>query len=235
MDHALHAPIVAAGTLSAFLLGLVGSIHCVVMCGGLATAVAGDPTRGLRRSAARILLRTSGRILGYTLAGTAAGTLGAGLTTWWGDPAGLLVRTALGTALVLAGVAVAASPRTLRALERSGAHAWRHLAPLTRGLRPLDRAWKLFALGTLWALLPCGLLYTALAGAAATGHPALGATWMAAFGLGTVPAVAGLGTFVAHLGRLTRPHVTAGVTLVALGAWTVLGAFALQHGGAPHG
>lgn len=227
--HALHAPVHVVGVLSAFGLGLLGSAHCIAMCGGFAAAIAQGPPKASARTA-RMLVCFGGRIGAYVLLGAAFGALGAVLggaeSAAWGRSTGVWVRTALGGAMIGLGIALAAEGRALRALERGGAALWHHVAPLTRRLRPLDRTWKLAALGALWGFLPCGLVYAALAGAAAAGTPVTGALWMGAFGLGTVPALAGLTTVSSWLARIARTRRTAGVVLSLYGIWTIVGSLA---------
>jgi uncharacterized protein len=162
----------------AFLLGLVGSLHCAGMCGPLALALpaAGNsiPTYVLGRVA-----YNAGRIITYCVLGLVFGLVGctflmAGLQRW--------VSIALGVALLL------------------GLFASRRLAlarPVTAAVNQLkSRMWILLqrrsvsglaALGLLNGLLPCGLVYVACAGAAATGGTLAGACYMTAFGVGTVP------------------------------------------------
>ena len=91
-------------------------------------------------------------------------------------------------------------------------------------LRPL-------LLGLLWGWLPCGLVYSLLLAAAVAGGPVRGAATMVAFGLGTVPAMAGL----AFIGtRLPRPGGALarvlGAALVACGLWTAIVPLAVLNG-----
>ena len=163
---------------TAFTLGLIGSLHCAGMCGPLALALpaAGNTTPGyvLGRVA-----YNAGRIVTYCLLGIVFGLAGwtfllAGLQRW--------VSIALGVALLL------------------GLFASRRLArwnPVTSGVNLLKSRMSvllrrrsfvaLAVLGLLNGLLPCGLVYVACAGAAATGGILAGARYMAAFGVGTVP------------------------------------------------
>jgi len=148
-----------------------------------------------------------------------------------------LLRVACGLLLVAVGVTLAGWwPATAR-LEALGARLWRRIAPCSRHLRPADRTWKLFLLGMVWGWLPCGLVYGALAVAAASGGGARGAVFMLAFGLGTVPALVATGVFSQELARLTsRAGVrwTAGALVVCLGLWSVLSATVPDHS-AHHG
>jgi sulfite exporter TauE/SafE len=163
---------------TAFLLGLVGSLHCAGMCGPLALALpaAGNstPTYVLGRVA-----YNAGRIITYCLLGIVFGLMGwtflmAGLQRW--------VSIALGVALLLG---LFASRRL--ALARPVTSAVNQLkASMSVLLRRRSFA-ALAVLGLLNGLLPCGLVYVACAGAAATGGILAGASYMTAFGVGTAP------------------------------------------------
>jgi len=163
---------------TAFLLGFVGSLHCAGMCGPLALAL---PATG-NSTPAYVLGRfayNAGRIITYCLLGIVFGLVGqtlllAGLQRW--------VSIALGVALLLA---LFASRRL--ALARPVTAVVNQLkAAMSVLLRRRSLA-GLAVLGLLNGLLPCGLVYVACAGAAATGGILEGASYMAAFGVGTVP------------------------------------------------
>jgi sulfite exporter TauE/SafE len=163
---------------TAFLLGLVGSLHCAGMCGPLALAL---PAAG-NNTPAYVLSRVAynaGRIVTYCLLGIVFGLVGytflmAGLQRW--------VSIALGVALLLG---LFASRRL--ALARPVTSAVNRLKSSMSVLLRQRSLAGLAALGLLNGLLPCGLVYVACAGAAATGSSLAGALYMTAFGLGTVP------------------------------------------------
>jgi hypothetical protein len=103
-------------------------------------------------------------------------------------------------------------------LERLGAPLWRRVQPLAA------RAFNAnaFAGGMLWGLIPCGLVYGALGGAALAGGPARGALAMAAFGLGTLPWLLAAGVAAARLRSWIhrRPvRAATGSLVIAYGAW----------------
>jgi sulfite exporter TauE/SafE len=233
IGHGSHADAQAAATLaSALLLGLSGAFHCAVMCGGLAAAVAHAPDAARASTLPRTLLCASGRIAAYALLGAITAALGRGIATGAGDATGIGLRIAFGAVLLLLGLQLVRPQRGFQRLESLGAKLWRYVAPLARRLRPLDRAWKLLAFGALWGFLPCGLVYGALAGAAVAGTPAGGALWMGAFGLGTIPALAGIGAATSRitaLGRGAAVRASAGVMIAGYGLWTILGAVAMRH------
>jgi hypothetical protein len=147
-----------------------------------------------------------------------------------------LLRTAFGLLLALVGLSVAGWLAGLGWLERLGARAWQRVSPALGALLPADRAWKQVAAGAVWGWLPCGLVYAALAGSAATGSGVRGALMMACFGLGTVPAVAGVGALAGRLADVARRASTrrlAGATLFVFGLWTA-GGPVLMRAAHPH-
>ncbi len=210
-----------AGALgTAFLLGLLGSVHCFGMCGGIAGALTAGLEPRLRRSPGRLvrslLAYHGGRVASYTLAGAIAGLAGAGVSVATA-PTGFPV-TALLSALLLIGIGsyLAGWWHGLAHLERGGALVWsRFLQPAARRLLPVRTTGGAFASGVLWGWLPCGLVYTALALAALRANALESALSMAAFGLGTAPLLAA-GAAPAVMGRFARHRVTRGVLGVVL-------------------
>ena len=221
--------------VTALLAGLLGSSHCAAMCGGIATALGTAP--GGR---ARILLYQLGRIGSYSIAGACVGALGAAAgfafaISRWSE----VLRLATAIMVVVIGLDIAFSgsgrARWLRTPERWGALLWRRMAPLARSTRQVPPALRALAVGFLWGWLPCGLVYSVLLAAAVSGGALGGAATMVAFGLGTLPAMAGfslLGT------RLPRPEGALarvlGAVLVACGLWTAAVPIAALSGAAPH-
>jgi sulfite exporter TauE/SafE len=163
---------------TAFLLGLVGSAHCAGMCGSLALAL---PATGNTRAtffAGRVLYN-AGRLVTYAALGAAFGLLGqtfalAGFQRWISPAAGaaILIGLFASSCFALGLPAITA----VSWLKTSFGKLLQH--------RSLS---SIFVLGLLNGLLPCGLVYAAAAGAAATGHFLDGAQAMLAFGFGTVP------------------------------------------------
>jgi sulfite exporter TauE/SafE len=177
---------------TAFLLGLVGSLHCAGMCGPLALAL---PVTGRGRATflAGRAVYNLGRIVTYGVLGALFGLAGqtfalAGLQRWVSLAAGIIIL-----------IALIASSRLALAVPAVKAVAW-----LKSGLGSLLRRRglsSLFLVGALNGLLPCGLVYVAGAGAATSGGLLTGIEFMVAFGLGTVPMMLGL----AVIGNTLRP------------------------------
>ncbi len=208
------APDLVAGGIGAslFAAGLVASpLHCAPMCGGFVLGQVADRMARLpgarltecqRLRAAGLAPYHLGRITTYIALGCVAG--GGGL---------LLRQTAGGTGLfLLIGAAL---------LALQAARTWRpgFALPLTQQIRG-------YRLGLALGFLPCGILYAALAAAAATGNPVLGGLAMLCFGLGTVPVLVLLGYMgAAGARRFGRglARMTPAILLFNAGLLTMLG------------
>lgn len=175
--------------LPAFLLGFMGSTHCLGMCGGISAALG---AANERRTFSLSLSYNIGRVLSYTL----LGALVAGVAQTLSQPlldllpqSARWLRTIAGLMVIAMGFYVAGWWRGLAQLEKLGAYLWRYVQPLTRPLLPPKNIGAAVLLGGLWGFLPCGLVYSSLAWAAVSADVGRGALWMAAFGLGTLPAM----------------------------------------------
>jgi uncharacterized protein len=227
----------AALTIAAALAaGLAGSAHCAAMCGGIAAAVGASlpRDRALRLGAA--LAFNGARLVSYGLVGALlAATLG-GLAA----PSPLPL-VALGfrilASLVLAALALRLlTGRDLLGAERLGQLFWARLKPAFGGATRLPPSLRPAAFGLLWGFMPCGLVYSVLLVAAASGGALSGALTMLAFGTGTLPALIGFTLGGATLAeRLRRPALrrAAGGLVLLAAAWTLLAAL-LHPPGAAH-
>ena len=170
---------------SAWLTGLLGGVHCVAMCGGIATGLG---VSAQQRGAFDAALVNIGRVTGYALAGAIAGGIGGGiLAAARLDGLAIGARMLVGVVLILAALRLLLPARQLGFLARPGQGLWRRLQPLQRALLPADTRAKRFALGMLWGWLPCGLSTTMLAAAWLQASMVHGGLTMLAFGLGTLP------------------------------------------------
>jgi hypothetical protein len=185
---------------SAFLLSLLGGLHCAGMCGGFVAAMhAGAPPRPGRVPFA--LAYHGGRIASYTMAGALIGLLGGSLFAT--DVLPLQIGLLLLGAAVLLGIAFSmlSRPALLRRLEPLGAGVWRLMQPLARRSFPPRSAAGAVLTGLAWGWIPCGMVYAALPLALVAGGIAKGAAVMFAFGLGTVPNLAALELAASRLRR----------------------------------
>lgn len=163
--------------ISALLTGLLGSLHCIGMCGPLVLGLHGQSEGSLKRP----LTYHSGRLLAYAILGLVLGLLGAGIALPIGQQWLSLV---LGATLIIAGMVQFAGGQIRNTAFFSGpVQAAFQVVAKWSGLR------RQFSLGFLNGLLPCGLVYMALVGSLATADPFKGASFMALFGLATWPAM----------------------------------------------
>jgi len=232
----------AAALIAALLAGLLGGVHCVAMCGGFVTAMAGTrPTAPLlpaTRLVRRLLPYNLGRVATYTLLGALAGGLGAavlGAAAWLPLVRGLYVVANVFLLMLAATIAFRVDPWT--SLQRGAIAAFGRIAPAVGRLAARDTPAARFATGMLWGLVPCGLVYGVIPVALFAGGPAEGALVMAAFGAGTLPNLLAAGVLLGRLRAwLDRRAVRYGAALLLVafalaGLYRALfGAMALGQG-----
>jgi len=188
--------------IAALLLGLAGSLHCVAMCGPLMLALPLDAA-GKRHVVGQILLYQSGRILMYALLGLLFGLLGKGIAF-----AGLQQALSLlaGTLMILMALMAWRFERLITALPGFG--RFTHLVQQKMG-KMLQKHGNsaVFSMGLLNGLLPCGMVYAALAGAIARVDGPQGALFMAIFGLGTLPLLLAVTVLGRSFGQVMRQRL----------------------------
>ena len=231
--------------LPVFVVGLLGSVHCAGMCGGIVGALSVTPAMGrtipirpvpaARAPLANVVAYNAGRIGSYMAAGALAGGLAQGAHAVARLPA-LQAGAYWAANLMLAalGLYLMDAWHGLARLEQGGQVVWRSVRPLLRKVGPLDGPARMFMAGGLWGWLPCGMVYSVLVTAMLSGSVVDGALVMLAFGLGTLPMLLGLGLLGARLrGWLQHPRVRLACGIVVLG-FGLLG-LARAAGGLPHG
>lgn len=215
---------------AAFLIGLMGSVHCLGMCGGVVGALTLSLPPAIRASPRRmlpyILSYNVGRISSYVLAGAFVGMLGSqAFRALSLDNARLIGQLIAGGFLIVLGMYVAGWSWVLGSLEKLGAHIWRRIEPMGRHYLPVRHPTQAFAVGLLWGWLPCGLVYAALAWSLVAGDAVRGAVSMLAFGLGTLPMLFAMGAAAKWLSALTR-HLAfrrlVAAVLVLFGVYTMI-------------
>ncbi len=230
-----------ASFAAAMLTGLLGSSHCIGMCGGIVTAlnmgIDQGPTAGSKQSPkssfAYQLSYNAGRLLSYAMIGLLAGSIGLQMQLIINP---MVARVIAAIFMILLGLYLANWWRGLKLLEFWGYRVWRHLQPLSQHLLPVRSQPQAFMLGMLWGWLPCGLVYAVLVWALTTADPIIAATIMLGFGLGTLPAllVAGeLANRFAAQARSGRLRAIAGVGIIGLGLIALF--IALQGDHTRHG
>ena len=210
--------------ISVFLVGLLVGVHCVGMCGGIVTALSFATPNG-KPGPIMLLGYNAGRLLSYALDGAIAGAVGAStflLNHFLPVSRGLYLFANL--MLILLGLYLAGLSRAVLLLENLGAGVWARLQPLMKRLMPVRTLPQAILVGMVWGWLPCGLVYSVLISALATGSPGHGALLMLAFGAGTLPNLLAMGLLAQRLQQLTRSRSVrriAGLLVAGFGVWGV--------------
>lgn len=211
---------------AAFVIGLLGSTHCLGMCGGISASLSMSlPVgRGFRLRQTNMLLAfNGGRIASYVVIATLIAMLSVGATSAWSS-LGPVLRTLAGLLLILMGLSMGQWWNGIRHIERFGGPVWKRLQPLTGKLLPVRHPLQALFLGTLWGWLPCGLVYSTLGWAALQPTVPSAAATMFFFGLGTLPSMLGTGmaaTWIQALRTSRWFRQIAGAAMVIFGVWTV--------------
>lgn len=212
---------------AALLLGLVASGHCILMCGGI-TAALGIATAKRADGGPQWRLLAgyqAGRILSYTIAGLIFGSVLGAVVDWLDiEAVRRTLRVLAGLALVLGALVAFGSVRDPG--NGLGRRLWPKLAPLGRHLLPVTNLPRALGFGMVWGWMPCGIVYTMLMIAGLQLDAARSATTMAAFGLGTAPAM-----FAAAIGAQRYAGLTAHPAGRRLAGTVLLAAAALTFAG----
>ncbi|WP_417486988.1 sulfite exporter TauE/SafE family protein [Maricaulis sp.] len=203
-----------------FLAGLASSLHCVGMCGGIASSLTLSLTpNGTRGDRVRtLLLAQLGRVIAYTLAGAVLAAIGSGIYFGFDRAeAHHVMRWAGALVLVYIGLSVMGWAPALSGLDRLGQGVTRFLGARLGGA---FRSASPVLAGLVWGLLPCGMVYAALLYALLSGSAVSGGMIMLGFGLGTLPAVTaaalGLTQFLA-LARRPGTRYWVGSVIILVG------------------
>lgn len=250
----------AASYLVALMMGLFSALHCFGMCGSIIGTLTLSLKPEIREQKSQllpfVLSYNLGRISSYTLAGFIAGLLGHVLSLPFGGGQGhRLLQIVSAFIMAGAGLHIAGWFPRFAYIEKAGGVLWRRIEPYGRRLLPVETLPKAFVFGMVWGWLPCGLVYAALALAATSGHvpyigvqPVDGAVQLAttsghvlrsgltmlAFGVGTLPAVVGVGimtTWMVRLSRMRKFRSAVGITMILLAlmaAFPMLNPFVLH-------
>lgn len=165
---------------AAFTLGLMGSLHCVGMCGPLMLSV------NAQGAWKQPVLYQAGRLTTYAFLGVVLGAFGFGLQLWNAQS----LVTIFSGVLLIAFAFLRWNPAQL--LQRIPAYGNFQLAVRNKmsAIIKKDRLSAHYGLGICNGFLPCGLVYLAVIGAANMPGPIMGGSFMLAFGLGTLPLLA---------------------------------------------
>lgn len=222
----------------AFMMGFLGSPHCLGMCGGIVSAF-GISMQGVSKAkkSALIGLYHMGRMVSYMILGAVSALVGTTLFAPFVHNSSI-PRVAVGVALVFVALLMLGVPM-LKQIERLGLGIWGKLSFVRTKLFPLTTAPKALGAGLLWGFLPCGLVYGAMLVAlsagtakASVGSVGFGAVFMLAFGLGTIPMlVVTQGAVIllqTHIKRFSLRKV-GGMIMLISGLMVAIPALTLDH------
>jgi sulfite exporter TauE/SafE len=190
-------------------MGLVSSLHCIGMCGSIIGALTFSIAPEVRQNKTAlfffVLNYNLGRISSYALAGSFVGLLEILLSLPFAQGHGHRILQLLSAAVMAgAGLYIAGLFPRFAYIEKLGSKFWKKIEPFGRKLMPIKTKLSAFLFGMVWGWLPCGLVYAALALAATAGDSLKSSLTMLAFGLGTLPAVIGIGIMTNTLTKLSR-------------------------------
>lgn len=217
--------------IGALLIGLLGSGHCIGMCGGIASLLSlnqkpidlNHPPSQYRQLLS-VLAYNLGRISSYMLFGAMVGGITASLSQLTQlNHILILLRLVAALLMVALGLYIGRWWFGILKLEHIGKHLWRWISPAGRSLLPLKKTWHALPFGFIWGWLPCGLVYSMLTWSAVAGNAFSGALIMGAFGVGTLPAMLFIGLGAQYLTRLqasTLFRKSAAISIILYGIYT---------------
>ena len=212
-------------TISLFMLGLLGTGHCIGMCGPLVVALPGQTGRFSAH-----LAYHAGRLITYGIIGACMGATGSGLiglaAAVGGDPMVWIARVQVGISFLaglfllffgLSRLGFVAEPQWLAIAMPSRMPGWRRLMSRSAGGRSNA---DLFILGLILGGLPCGLSYAAFAKALSCAGVVSGGAAALIFGLGTLPGLLAVGAGAAvFLNRFRQQaDILAGLIMIGMAA-----------------
>jgi len=223
--------------ISSFIIGLLGGVHCVGMCSGIAGVLSMglDPKAGKLRHFLLQLNYNFGRISSYAFAGFIFGWIGEVAVRGTGSHVvHLSLQIFSGVFMILLGMYLAGWWRVLTRIERIGAALWRRIEPFARTLIPIRSVAQAYLVGLVWGWLPCGLVYSVLTTALGSGSGSNGAMIMFSFGLGTLPNLLAMGLLAGALRQWLRQPVVrylAGMMVIGFGLYVIWQAWfpAVRH------
>ncbi|MGE5173576.1 MAG: sulfite exporter TauE/SafE family protein [Betaproteobacteria bacterium] len=207
-----------------FLIGLLGSMHCIGMCGGF-VAMYSFKKPAAQPSLPYHLLYNLGRVTTYSILGGIVGYIGsfaASIGEQRGIPGAVLLLA--GALMIIMGLNMAGVLGRRGFFEDTGIAESSFFRRAFHRVLALVSVWGTFFLGLLLGFLPCGFLYPIFMNAAASGGFFSGMSMLAVFGLSTVPALLSLGSLITRIKphRKVLMYRIAAALIILLGLRTVL-------------
>ena len=221
------------GFIAVFLIGLLGGVHCVGMCGGIVGVLSTQTVRmpGAASVFPLHLAYNLGRISSYVIAGALVGAIGSfGMLLNDMLPVQMALYVAANLMMIALGLYLTGFTQSLAFTERIGQVLWRRIQPFTRRFLPARGVVQAYPLGLLWGWLPCGMVYGVLTAALLSGSAERGAATMLAFGLGTLPNLLLAGMLLQRLRSIVQARYVrlgSGLLVIAFGVWGLINATTL--------
>lgn len=217
--------------ITALVLGLVGSAHCIGMCGGIAASL-GIKSHSSHKAGmlAKLFSYNLGRIISYAVLGALLAWVTTRLQGHYSTLT-IVFRTIAGLMLVAMGLYIAGWWLGLTKLEQCGHKVWKPIQRIVQPLTQNNSQVGTLVLGLSWGFLPCGLIYSTLIWCSSIAQTSLeSALLMFTFGLGTLPAmilVGNAGQVMRHYMQNRSIRSILGILVILMGVWTL--AVPLQH------
>jgi sulfite exporter TauE/SafE len=205
--------------LSAFLIGVAGSVHCLGMCGGVVSAFTFSIPKD-RPHWPYVTAYNFGRILSYSIAGAITGVLGQ-LFSHKINQGIVILQFVSAVFLFVLALYIGQWWLGLTQLEKLGGKLWKHIRPWSKRFLPFPTPLHAVPYGMIWGWLPCGLVYSTLTWSLASGSGLNGAAIMLCFGLGTLPAIIVIAAGIESLKHLLSHGLTRKVMALLLMAFSV--------------
>ena len=217
--------------IAAFLVGLLGGVHCVGMCGGIMSALtlgiqpANSSSSNQSKLFPYLISYNLARILSYSIAGIIFGGVGAWITDLvLFNQAQMFLKIIAGLFLMALGLYLANWWRGLSYVEQLGSNVWKFIEPVAKRFIPIKNIKQAFGAGILWGWLPCGLVYSVLIWSLSSGSAVKGGLLMLSFGLGTLPTLLAVGLFAVSIKRFMQlqiVRVLAGMLVLGFGLYQI--------------
>ena len=211
--------------IGALLAGLLGSSHCVGMCGGIVSALSFGVDKQAPNTTRFLILSTYniGRITSYVVAGLLLGGLSEFLLQQAFFASFRQVLQIIAALFLMAlGLYIANWWLGLTKVEHLGARLWKLISPIANQLIPVKTPYHGFALGLFWGWLPCGMVYSLLIAALSSGSAVQGGLLMLSFGIGTLPTLLLIGVFASRFNYWVRHSIVrqiAGTLVILFGCY----------------
>jgi len=215
--------------ITALIVGILGGVHCLGMCGGVVGGLTFSLESRIQANWWKMmsyqLAYNVGRITSYMILGAVFGALGAGigsLATFL--PAQQFLQVVAGLFMIALGLYLGGWWFGVVKIEKLGQALWKRISPYAQKMTPVKHYYQAWLYGLIWGWLPCGLVYSMLIMTLTAGSALSGAFMMLAFGLGTLPNLMLMGVFAFYFTRLSRMvwvKRTAGIGVILMGVWQI--------------